>query len=120
MVSKQPRKQRANVYSLPLHKRRDLLSARLSKDLKEKYNIRSLPIRKGDRVKVLLGDFKKVEGEVLSVDTKRQLIEIQGLSVTKTDGSQVNRPVHPSNVVLLKIVEDKERLRMGEGRLKVG
>lgn len=120
MVSKQPRKQRARLYSLPAHSRHKLLAAHLKKELREKYKIRSLPVRKGDRVMILRGDFKKLEGEVLDVDTKNQLIKVQGASITKADGSQVTRPIRPSNVMLLKLVEDKERLRMIEGRSKFG
>lgn len=96
------------------------MSARLSYDLKDKHKIRSLPVRKGDRVKILRGDFKKMEGEVLEVDTKRQLIKVQGASITKADGSQVTRPIRPSNVMILKLVGDKQRLRSVEGGSKVG
>lgn len=86
------------------------MSARLSKELREKYKIKSLPVRKGDRVKILRGDFKKLEGEVLEVNPKEQTITVQGANITKSDGSQVNRPIHPSNVMLIKLVEDKERI----------
>lgn len=120
MVSKQPRKQRARLYSMPLHRRHRLLAARLNKDLKEKYKTRSLSVRKGDRVKILRGDFKRLEGEVLEVDTQNQSITVQGASITKSDGSQVTRPIRPSNVMLLKLVEDKERLRTSEGGPKLG
>ena len=120
MVSKQPRKQRKRLYSMPLHSKHKLLAARLSKDLKEKYKIKSLSVRKGDRVKILRGDFKKMDGEVLEVNTKKQTITVQGVNVTKADGSQVNRPIRPTNVMLLKLVEDKERLRTTEGRSKIG
>lgn len=105
---------------MPAHKRHKLLAARLGKDLREKLNIKSLPVRKGDRVKVLRGDFKKLEGEVLEVDSKTQSITVQGATITKSDGSQVNRPIRPANVMLLKLVEDKERLRSVEGGTKVG
>jgi large subunit ribosomal protein L24 len=120
MVSKQPRKQRKRLYSLSLHSRHKLLAARLSKELREKYKIKSLSVRKGDRVKILRGDFKKVDGEVLEVDLKNQTISVQGVNITKADGSQINRPIRPTNVMLLKIVEDKERLRTTEGGSKLG
>ena len=62
--SKQPRKQRKALYNAPLHLRNRLMSAMLSKELKEKYNKNSLPVRKGDVVKILRGNFKGIEGEV--------------------------------------------------------
>jgi large subunit ribosomal protein L24 len=108
------------LYSMPIHGKHKLLAARLNKDLKEKYKIKSLSVRKGDRVKILRGDFKRMEGEVLGVDTKNLSITVQGATITKSDGSQVTRPIRPSNVMLLKLVEDKERLRASEGGQKLG
>ena len=105
---------------MPAHRRHKLLAARLNKDLKAKLKIKSLSVRKGDRVKIVRGDFKKLEGEVLSVDGKTQSITVQGATITKSDGSQVNRPIRPANVMLLKLVEDKERLRSMEGGTQVG
>jgi len=84
-----------------MHSRHKFLSAHLGRELREKYRTRSLPVRKGDRVRILSGDFKKLEGDVLSIDTKNRLIEIQGVSVTKADGSQVPNPIRSSNVMLL-------------------
>ena len=51
--SKQPRKQRKYVYHAPLHIRHKLLSAHLPKELREKYNRRSFPVRKGDEIEIM-------------------------------------------------------------------
>lgn len=120
MATKQPRKQRSALYSAPLHSRHKLLSAPLSRELREKHKTRSLPLRKGDRVRVLRGDFKKLEGDVVEVDTKHRFIQVEGASVTKADGTQVPRMIHPSNVMLLKLAEDRERSRVFERRSKSG
>ena len=71
-------------------------------------------------MKILRGDFKKLEGDVINVDTKRQFIQVEGASVTKADGTQVPRIIKPSNVVLLKLAEDKMRARVLERRSKSG
>ncbi len=105
---------------MPVHRRHKLMAARLSKELREKYKARSLPVRKGDRVKIIKGDFKKLDGDVLEVDVENRLIRVQGASVTKADGSQVVRAVRPSSVMLLKLVEDKKRMRSIERRSKLG
>jgi len=109
MVSKKPRKQRVWIYSAPLHAKRKFVSAPLSKDLREKIGKRSIPVRKGDRVKILRGDFKNHEGEVTRVDRKRRVIYVDGVTVTKADGSIVPRPVHPSNVMVVELAQDKWR-----------
>ena len=45
------RKSRKAHFSAPSHERRKLMSAPLSKELKSKYNVRSLPVRKDDEVR---------------------------------------------------------------------
>jgi large subunit ribosomal protein L24 len=120
MVSKQPKKQHLTLYAAPLHRRHRFLSAHLSRELRGKYKTRSLPVRKGDKVRIIQGDFKKHEGDVLEVDTKRRRIQIQGATTTKADGTQVNRPLAPSNVVLIKLASDKERDKVLERRSKSG
>lgn len=120
MVTKQPRKQRLALYSAPLHSRHKFLSAPLSRELRARYKTRSLPVRKGDRVRILRGDFKKLEGEIVEVDTKKQVVRVEGVFVTKADGTQVPRRIRPSNVVLVKLAEDKERMRVLERRSKSG
>jgi len=108
--SKNPRKQRKYLYNLPLHIRKSLLSATLSKDLRKKYGKRSLPVRKDDKVKVLRGQFKKKTGKVSRVNLKKIRIYIEGVENVKKDGSKAPYPVHPSNVMITELnLDDKER-----------
>ena len=67
-MSKQPRKQRKALYTAPLHKRHNSMSVHLSDDLKEEFNRRSFPVRKGDSVEIVRGDFRGTEGKVEGVD----------------------------------------------------
>lgn len=120
MTAKQPRKQRLALYSAPAHARHKFLSAPLSRELRGKHGTRSLPVRKGDRVRIIRGDFKKLEGEVIEVDPKRRFIQVKGATVTKADGTEVPMLIRPSNVVLLKLVEDRERTQILERRSKSG
>jgi large subunit ribosomal protein L24 len=66
------------------------------------------------------GDFKKMEGEVTKVNPKRCVIYVEGASTPKVDGTQVQRSIHPSNVVLLSLVEDRRRSEVLERRSKSG
>ncbi len=102
-VSHKPSKQRKYLYNAPLHHRGRIMSAHLSSDLRERYGVRSLPVRKGDRVRVIRGDYKGTEGEVISVDRKGYRIAIKGLIRKKTDGTEIPIPIHPSNVVITKL-----------------
>jgi large subunit ribosomal protein L24 len=109
--SKKPRKQRKALYTAPLHKRRKLLSAHLSKELREKYKRRSLPIRKGDEVKVLRGEFKGKVGKVSKVDLKKLKVYVEGITRKRTVGTEVQVPIHPSNLMIINPdLSDKRRL----------
>ena len=108
--SKNPRKQRKYLYNLPLHIRKSLLSATLSKDLRKKYGKRSLSVRKDDKVKILRGQFKKKTGKISRVSLKKIRIYVEGVENVKKDGSKVPYPIHPSNVMITELnLDDKER-----------
>lgn len=113
MASSQPRKQRKSRYQAPLHIRHKLMGSMLSSELREKHGIKTLPVREGDTVKVLRGDYKDTEGKVAAVDLKKTVISVDGVTVTKADGTEVPRPVHPSKVMITKL-ELKDEKRLGD------
>jgi large subunit ribosomal protein L24 len=107
-ASYQPRKQRKLLYNAPMHRLPKLMSAHLSPELREKYKRRSFPVRVGDRVKILRGEFKGVEGKITGVHKERQRIYIENVMVKKADGSNVPRPIHVSNVMITEFNLDDE------------
>lgn len=110
MSSTQPRKQRKERYNAPLHRRQKYMRAPLSKDLREELKKRNAQVRKGDTVKVMRGDHAGTEGDVEEVDLKRCTIKVAGVSNYRADGTEIPRPLHPSNVVITKLnLEDAER-----------
>jgi large subunit ribosomal protein L26e len=46
MVTSSRKKNRKSHFNAPSHVRRKIMSSPLSKDLRQKYNVRSMPIRK--------------------------------------------------------------------------
>ena len=56
MVSSSRRKARKRHFNAPSHMRRKIMSSPMSKELRQKYNVRSIPIRKDDEVQVSLAD----------------------------------------------------------------
>ena len=110
--SKQPRKQRKYVYNAPLHIKRRFLHSILSKELREKFNRRSMRIRKGDKVKILRGDFKGEVGEVIRVDTKKTRVFIDVAKRKNPKGEEYHIPISPSNLMILELnLEDKKRIK---------
>jgi len=107
-VSAQPRKQRKRLYNAPLHKLPTLMSAHLSPELREKYGRRSFPVRVGDRVRIMRGEFKGVEGKITKVDRERQMVYIENVTIKKVDGTTVQRPIHVSNIMITELNLDDE------------
>ncbi len=113
--SKQPRKQRKYRANAPLHIKRKLLSAHLSKELRKKYNKRSLSLRKGDKVRVLVGDFKGKTGVIESIDLRKEKVLVRGIEVVKKDGTKVMRPINPSNLEIIELnLDDNKRKKILE------
>jgi large subunit ribosomal protein L24 len=109
MVSKQPRKQRKARFNAPLHVKQKYVSAPLSKDLRSKYG-RSARVAVGDSVIVVRGDHAGTKGKVEVVSLKSGTIVVEGVYVTKADGTEVPRPLYPSNVTLTELnLKDKQR-----------
>ena len=117
--SKQPRKQRKYVARAPLHIKHKFLGAHLSKELHNKYKIRSLPVRKEDEVMIKRGQFRGVKGKVENVLLRRTRLQIKGAQITKMDGNKVFYPIHPSNVIITELnLKDKKRMKIIERKNK--
>jgi large subunit ribosomal protein L24 len=113
--SKQPRKQRKYRYNAPAHTKGTMLVSHLSKDLMEKHKKRSLRVRIGDKVKIMRGQFKGIEGKVEKVNTRTLRVFVEKAEVQKKDGSKALYPIDPSNLLIIALAEDKRRLkRSGE------
>lgn len=109
-TSKKPGKQRKWRAKAPLHAKRKMTSSHMSQELIGKYKRRELPVRKGDVVSVLRGEFKGSSGEVIRVDYASGCVFIEGLTVKKADGTDVERPIHASNLSITELyLEDRER-----------
>ena len=110
MKTTNPGKQRRRLYNSPLHKKRKWLGSHLEENLLLKYDKRSTPIVKGDTVRVMRGSFRGHEDKVAKVNTKKNTIEIEGITMMKADGNKIAKPVHPSNVMITKLnLTDKWR-----------
>nr|CCC92376.1 hypothetical protein, unlikely [Trypanosoma congolense IL3000]CCC93205.1 unnamed protein product [Trypanosoma congolense IL3000] len=117
------RKARRAHFQAPSHIRRILMSAPLSKELRAKYNVRSMPVRKDDEVRVKRGNFKGREGKVTACYRLKWVIHIDKVSCEKANGTTVPVGVHPSNVEITKlkltnrrkaILERKDRSTKGD------
>jgi large subunit ribosomal protein L24 len=84
------------------------MSAPIDKGLREKQLARgfmyprSMPVRKGDRVLVVRGEGKsKSTTKVAKVDRKARKVYVEGFTYFKSDGTELQRPIDPSNLVII-------------------
>merc|ERR1712196_102644 len=108
-VASSRRKSRKAHFTAPSSVRRKIMSAHLNKELKHKYHVKSMPIRKDDEVLVVRGSHRGREGKVIQVYRKKYVIHIERVTREKSNGSTVNVGIHPSNVAITKLKLDKDR-----------
>jgi len=107
---KDPRKQRKRLYTAPAHLRHKIMAAPLSPELRSSKGVKTLPVRKGDTVRVVRGDHIGFEGKVSRVDLKNYRIFLEGLTREKVDGTNIFVSVHPSKVMIKNLkLDDKWR-----------
>ena len=115
---KNPGKQRKKLFNAPAHLRHKLMAAPLSNELAASRGAKTLPVRKGDTVRIQRGDNKGFEGKVSRVDTKQYRIYIEGLTREKVDGTNIFLPVHPSKVEIRNLNLDDNWRKEILGRKK--
>ncbi|PIN94603.1 50S ribosomal protein L24 [Candidatus Pacearchaeota archaeon CG10_big_fil_rev_8_21_14_0_10_30_48] len=110
--STQIRKQRKYRANAPLHIKSKMMGSHLSKELRKKYETRSVRIRKGDEVKIMIGKFKGKTGKIGDVNVKKQKVSIEGIQNKKKDGTKIAVYFNPSNLIVTTLnLEDKKRFK---------
>ena len=108
--SNKPKKQRKYRFNAPLHIKGKFLQAHLSAQLSKKHSKRTIRVRKGDRVKVMKGQFKEKSGKIEDVFTKKGKVYIAGVEIQKKDGTKTKYPISPSNIMITELnLNDKKR-----------
>lgn len=109
--SKKPKKQRKYEKTAKLHERRKMLASHLSSELKKQYKKRSFPVKKGDEIVVMRGKYKKKTGKIMRVDKTKYRVYVEGVMSRKTDGTERQAALHPSNLMVTKLnLDDKKRV----------
>merc|ERR1712066_946010 len=118
-VSSDRSKSRKRHFSAPSHIRRGLMSAPLSKELRTKYGVRSMPVRKDDEAQVSRGHYKGQQvGKIVQCYRKKFRVYIERIQREKANGATVNVGIHPSKLVIVKLKMDKDRKNILDRRAK--
>ncbi len=116
-ISSQPRKVRKKLYNLPHHKRLKVMVAPLTKEAREKYGVKRMPIRKGDTVIIRKGRFKGVVGKVIELIPEKFKIYVEGATLRRAGGSIAYYPIYPWNVAIVELdLSDPKRKEILERR----
>lgn len=95
------------------------MSAPLSKELRQKYNVRTMPIRRDDEVQVVRGHYKGNQvGKIVQVYRKKFVIYIERIQREKANGTNVYVGIHPSKCLIVKLKMDKDRKKILDRRAK--
>jgi large subunit ribosomal protein L24 len=113
MVTTKARKQRKRLFTAPGHLRTRSLSAHVDEALRDKneWLPRAVPVRKGDQVKVMRGDFYGITGKVSAVDHRSRTVTVEDIVLEKMDKKKVARPLPTSNLVIMAFDESDPRRR---------
>jgi len=108
-MTQQPRKQRTQTERASLHERHKQVTATLADDLREEFDTRSVRVNVGDTVEVMRGDFAGEEGEVVDVDLRDAVVNVEDVTVEKADGEEVPRSLDASNLRVTDLDLDDDR-----------
>lgn len=111
-VSSARRTSRRNHFQAHSTARAKIMSAGLSKELREKHSVRAVPIRKDDEVKVVRGTYAGRDGKVIACYRKKYVIHVERITDTKINQQTYQVPIHPSNVEITKLHLDPDRKKL--------
>jgi len=115
VVARKPSTVRRRRHNAPVHIRRRYVSAPLSPNLRAEHGVRSMPVVVDDTVTITKGDRRLSEGKILRVDVKNAQVYVEGVTRSRQDGSTVQIPVKPANLMITKLnLDDQWRRRVLE------
>jgi len=99
---------------------KNTVCSNLSKALRKSLGKRSLPLRKGDTVKVMRGKFFGKEAKVIGADKDSGRVLLENITKKKADGTEKNIGIHASNLQVIEIEEKDEKRFAGKTAVKAG
>ena len=98
-----PRRQRKALYTATTFERRLRMTVPLSRDLRRRFHARSLPVRKGDTVRVLSGSFVGREERVAKVERRTYSVILDNVTLKTGEDKLKPLPIRTSHLVLTRL-----------------
>jgi ribosomal protein uL24 len=108
-ISEKRRNNRKKHYNADSNKKRIIMSSRIDKSFRKNYSPTTMPVRKGDEVKIMRGIQKGKSGKIVQCSRKGIFIYVSTVTYKKMNGDEAYLPIHPSNVQIQKLVLTRER-----------
>lgn len=98
-----PRRQRRRLYEAGHPERRRRMVVLLSRDLRKRFHARSIPVRKGDTVRVLSGSFAGREERVARVNRRDYSITLDNVTLKTVEEKLKALPLRPAHIVITRL-----------------
>ncbi len=98
-----PRRQRKALYTADSFERRRRMTVLLSRELRRRFHRRSLPLRKGDTVRVLSGSFVGREERVARVDRRDYSVTLDNVTLKAADEKLKPLALRPGHLVITRL-----------------
>lgn len=98
-----PRRQRKALYTAPPPERRRRMTVPLSRELRARFHVRSVPLRKGDTVRVLSGSFVGREERVAKVNRRDYAVTLDNVTLKAADEKLKPLALRPGHLVITRL-----------------
>jgi large subunit ribosomal protein L24 len=98
-----PRRQRKAVYEASTFERRILMTVPLSRELRRRFQRRSVPLRKGDTVRVMSGSYVGREERVAKIDRRGYSVTLDNVTLKTGEAKLKPLAIKTSHLVLTKL-----------------
>jgi ribosomal protein uL24 len=98
-----PRRQRKALYTASTYRRRRRMSVPLSRELRARFHRRSIPLRKGDTVRVLAGSYVGREERVAKVVRRDYAVVLDNVTLKTGEDKLKPLPIRTGNLVITRL-----------------
>jgi ribosomal protein uL24 len=98
-----PRRQRRALYTADSFERRVRMTVPLSRELRARFHRRSLPLRKGDTVRVLSGSFEGREERVARVNRRDYSVTLDNVTLKTADEKMKPLSIGVGHLVITRL-----------------
>ena len=98
-----PRRQRKALFTASPPERRRRMTVLLSRELRSRFHLRSVPVRKGDTVRVLSGSFVGREERVAKIDRRGYAVTLDNVTLKAADEKLKPLALRPAHLVITRL-----------------